>query len=133
MVKEGSKDLYAIGRRKSAVARVKVISDSKDKTVNDKPIDEYFETVGMLQSALSPLELTSSGEQFGLVVKVKGGGKQAQADAIKHGVAKALLQANPDWRSQLKAAGMLTRDARVKERKKYGLKRARRAPQFSKR
>jgi small subunit ribosomal protein S9 len=133
MKEKKQKDMFGVGRRKSAVAQVKVIKKNKDKLVNKKKFEEYFTTVNERQAALSPLEITSSSEKFGMIVKVRGGGKRAQADAVKQGLARALLVADPDWRTQFKAAGMLTRDARVKERKKPGLKGARRAPQFSKR
>lgn len=133
MVKKKQDDMFGVGRRKCAVAQVRVVKKSKDKLINNIKVEEYFNTVGSQESALSPFEITSSAKKYGMVVKVKGGGKQAQADAVKHGLARALIHANPEWRTQLKAAGMLKRDARVKERKKPGLKRARRAPQFSKR
>ena len=133
MKKRKKDDMFGVGRRKSAVAQVKVVKGNKDKLINKIKVEDYFNTIGAQQAALSPFELTSSSKKYGMVVKVKGGGKQAQADAVRHGLARALIHANPEWRTQLKAAGMLKRDARVKERKKPGLKRARRAPQFSKR
>ena len=133
MEKKKKDDMFGVGRRKSAVAQVRIIKKNKDKLVNNIKVEEYFTTVGMQQTSLSPFEITSSLEDFGMIVKVRGGGKQSQADAVKHGLARALIIANPKWRTQLKVAGMLKRDARVKERKKPGLKRARRAPQFSKR
>lgn len=125
--------LFGVGRRKSAIAQVKLTKEVSEKTVNGVKLENYFPTVDMQKIALGPLELTSTTEQYGLSIKVKGGGKHAQADAVRHGLARALMAANPNWRLQLKSNGMLTRDARVKERKKPGLKRARRAPQFSKR
>ncbi len=96
-------------------------------------LDVYFTTVGQRQAAVSPLKLTGQEEILAMKVKVLGGGKQSQAEAVKLGAARALLKINPEWRKQLKVARHLTRDPRVKERKKFGLKRARRAPQFSKR
>lgn len=125
--------LFGVGRRKSAIAQVRLTKEVSEKTVNGVKLENYFPTVDMQKIALGPLELTSTTEQYGLSVKVKGGGKHAQADAVRHGLSRALMVANPNWRLQLKSNGMLTRDARVKERKKPGLKRARRAPQFSKR
>lgn len=125
--------LFGVGRRKSAVAQVRLTDKVSEKIINGEAVEKYFTTVDMQKIALGPMELTSTQEQYGVTVKVKGGGKHAQADAVRHGLARALLLANPEWRLQLKSNGMLTRDARVKERKKPGLKRARRAPQFSKR
>jgi small subunit ribosomal protein S9 len=125
--------VYGIGRRKTAVAKVLLVSDEKDQTVNGRLFAEYFPTLAMRQMALRPLELTSQVGKFGLRVKVFGGGKFAQADAVRLGIARALLIVDAGFRKQLKDAGLLTRDPRMKERKKPGLKRARRAPQFSKR
>lgn len=122
-----------LGRRKSATARVRLVSDAKELMVNGQPFSQYFPTFTLQQRVLAPLQLTSQQDAFGITVRVRGGGKRGQADAVRLGVARALLLVNPAWRKQLKDAGMLTRDARVKERKKFGLKRARRAPQFSKR
>lgn len=102
-------------------------------TVNGRPLKAYFPTVALQQRALEPLLLTSQAGHVGLEARVSGGGPHGQADAVRLGVARALVSINAGWRKQLKDAGMLTRDARAKERKKYGLKRARRAPQFSKR
>jgi len=127
------KPLHGIGRRKTSVAHVLLDSEKKENTVNKLPVEEYFPTIDMRHAALSPLTITSQGEVFGLRARVNGGGKRSQADAVKLAVARALLIADPKWRKQLKEAGMLTRDSRMKERKKPGLKRARRAPQFSKR
>jgi len=124
---------HGVGRRKSAVAQVRLIEKGDSRVVNGIKIEEYFPTVAMQKVCLGPLEVTSTIDDYGMEVKVRGGGKQAQADAVRHGIARALVIANDELRGQLKTAGMLTRDARVKERKKYGLKGARRAPQFSKR
>lgn len=124
---------YGLGRRKSAVAQVQLDTTNKDLTVNTIPLEEYFPTVAMQQRALAPLEVTSQRDVVGVRARVSGGGKQSQADAVRLGIARALLQKDEAWRKQLKEAGLLTRDPRVKERKKPGLKGARRAPQFSKR
>jgi small subunit ribosomal protein S9 len=115
------------------VARVELKSGKGESTVNQIPLADYFPTVALRDAATRPLTLTSQQDALKLSAKVTGGGKHAQADAVKLGAARALVQMNPAWRKQLKDAGMLTRDPRAKERKKAGLKRARRAPQFSKR
>lgn len=125
--------LYGLGRRKTAVARVILLPDEKSHTVNEQPVNTYFTTVDMQHSAVSPLILTSQLEQFGFKARIQGGGKRAQADALKLALARALLEVDANFRKQLKEARMLERDSRMKERKKFGLKRARRAPQFSKR
>ena len=124
---------YGLGRRKSAVARVQLISKDAGFMVNEIKMEVYFPTIAMQQRALQPLDITSQVDVVGVRVRVSGGGKQSQADAVRLGIARALLVKDSAWRKQLKEAGMLTRDARVKERKKPGLKGARRAPQFSKR
>ena len=125
---------YGTGRRKSSVARVHLFEGGTGAiTINNRDIDDYFglETLKLL--VRQPLVLTETIGQVDLIVTVTGGGVTGQAGAIRHGVARALLLVNPENRSALKAAGFLTRDPRMKERKKYGLKAARRAPQFSKR
>jgi len=121
------------GRRKSSVARVIITPGNGKMLINKKTIEEYFgfETLRML--AKSPLVLTETLGKYDVVVTVKGGGYTGQAGAIRHGIARALVKAEPELRTIVKKAGFLTRDARMKERKKYGLKAARRAPQFSKR
>ena len=121
------------GRRKSSVARVIISPGNGKMTINKKSIEDYFgyETLRML--AKSPLVLTSTLEKYDVFVCAKGGGYTGQAGAIRHGISRALLKSEPELRPLLKKAGYLTRDARMKERKKYGLKAARRAPQFSKR
>lgn len=125
--------LYGLGRRKTAVARV-IISDNKDeRLVNSLPVAEYFPTVAMQQAALQPLVLTALNDSIGFKAKIQGGGKLSQAGALKLALARAIVKKEESYRKQLKDAGALTRDPRMKERKKYGLKRARRAPQFSKR
>ncbi len=124
---------YGTGRRKSSVARVRVYPGSGSITVNGKDIDQYFglETLKLIIN--QPFEVTGTAGKFDIVANVAGGGLSGQAGAIRHGVARALLLADETYRSPLKKAGFLTRDPRMKERKKYGLKAARRAPQFSKR
>lgn len=124
---------YGLGRRKTAVAQVTLIAGQKDHFVNGIKLNEYFPTIEMQQAAQLPLRLTSQYEAYGIKAKVFGGGKRSQADAVKLGSARALLTIDAGWRKQLKEAETLTRDPRMKERKKYGLKGARRAPQFSKR
>ncbi len=125
---------YATGKRKTAIARVWLIPGGSGKiTVNKKPYEEYFERETALMVIRQPLELTQMLGKFDVMATVKGGGKSGQAEAIRHGIAKALVEYNPELRPILKKAGFLTRDARVKERKKYGLAGARRAFQFSKR
>ena len=127
------KSFYGTGRRKHFVARVRLYSGSGNVTINGRSIDEYFGLETLKLIVRQPLELTETGAQFDIVCTVAGGGVTGQAGAIRHGVARALLQFNAELRPALKKAGYLTRDPRMKERKKYGLKAARRAPQFSKR
>ena len=124
---------YGTGRRKSSVARVRVYAGSGNVTINGRNIDDYFglETLKLL--VRQPLTLTESADKFVIVCTVAGGGVTGQAGAIRHGLSRALLQYDAELRPVLKKAGFLTRDPRMKERKKYGLKAARRAPQFSKR
>ena len=125
---------YGLGKRKTAVARVRLYANGKGTfTVNDKPLEEYLKTSTGNSIIKAPLKLTGTVKNFDISVKVDGGGTSAQNDAIRHGISRALLEYNDTLRGTLKKAGFLTRDARVKERKKPGLKRARRAPQFSKR
>ena len=121
------------GRRKSSVARVILSPGDGKMQINKKSIDDYFgyETLRMLVK--SPLVLTEALSRYDVAVNVKGGGFTGQAGAIRHGIARALIKSEPELRGALKKAGFLTRDSRMKERKKYGLKAARRAPQFSKR
>ena len=124
---------YGTGRRKSSVARVYLVPGTGKVTINKKDMDEYFGYDTLKVIARQPLELTSTADNFDVLVNVHGGGYTGQAGAIRHGIARALLEADPEFRPALKKAGYLTRDPRMKERKKYGLKKARRAPQFSKR
>ena len=130
---EGKPYFYGTGRRKSSVARVRVYNGTGKITINDRDIDDYFGLETLKLIARQPLALTETAEKFDIVCRVAGGGVTGQAGAIRHGVARALLQYDAELRAELKKAGFLTRDPRMKERKKYGLKGARRAPQFSKR
>jgi SSU ribosomal protein S9P len=124
---------YGTGRRKSSVARVYLTPGTGKITVNKRDIDEYFGLETLKLIVRQPLMLTETQDKFDVMVNVRGGGFTGQAGAIRHGISRALLQADADFRPVLKKAGFLTRDPRMKERKKYGLKAARRAPQFSKR
>ena len=124
---------YGTGRRKHSVARVYLVPGTGKVTINKRDMDEYFDLETLKLIVCQPLVLTETLDKFDVLVNVKGGGFTGQAGAIRHGVARALLQADGDYRPALKKAGFLTRDPRMKERKKYGLKGARRAPQFSKR
>jgi len=125
---------YGTGKRKSAIARVRLYKNGKgDFTVNDQEGVKYFNLAKLIHVIDSPLKLTSLTKKFDISVKVNGGGVIAQADAVRHGISRALLAYDEALRSPLKKAGLLTRDARIKERKKPGLHKARRAPQFSKR
>ncbi len=124
---------YGTGRRKSSVARVRLVPGTGVVTINNRDIDDYFglETLKLIVN--QPFGATNTVGKFDIICRVNGGGFSGQAGAIRHGVARALLQADENYRAVLKKAGLLTRDPRMKERKKYGLKAARRAPQFSKR
>lgn len=124
---------YGLGRRKTAVATVRLTPETDHRVVNGVAFAVYFPTTSMQQRVMLPLAVTSQDNKFGFEVHVSGGGKYGQADAVLLGIARALLTVDEGWRKQLRAAGLLTRDPRAKERKKPGLKRARRAPQFSKR
>ena len=128
-----SAKFYGTGRRKSSIARVYVTAGTGKITINKRDIDEYFGLETLKVIVRQPLVATDTTDKYDVTVNVHGGGYTGQAGAIRHGVARALLQADNDYRPVLKAAGFLTRDPRMKERKKYGLKAARRAPQFSKR
>ena len=130
---EGKPYFYGTGRRKSSVARVRVYNGTGKITINDRDIEEYFGLETLKLIVRQPLALTDTMDKFDIVCRVAGGGVTGQAGAIRHGLARALLQFNEELRPELKKAGFLTRDPRMKERKKYGLKAARRAPQFSKR
>lgn len=123
----------ALGRRKRSVANVTLIPGKGNITVNGKDVKDYMPYETLVMDLVQPLEMTDSREKFDVIVTVKGGGFSGQTGAIRLGIARALLLANAENRPSLKSNGMITRDARIKERKKYGLKKARRAPQFSKR
>jgi len=121
------------GRRKTSIAQVRLMQGNGSITVNGKDLNEYFDYDTLKILAKEPLEIVEALDQYDAIIKVKGGGFTGQAGAVRHGLARALIEANPEFRPTLKKAGMLTRDPRMVERKKYGLKKARRAPQFSKR
>ena len=121
------------GRRKESIARVRVMAGKGEVTVNGKKLDEYFGSDILKVIVNQPFAVTNTVGKYDVVVKVVGGGLTGQAGAIRHGIARALNEANSEFRPVLKAAGLLTRDPRMKERKKYGMKKARKAPQFSKR
>ena len=124
---------YGTGRRKKSIARVYLVPGKGDVTINKRNMDDYFGLETLKVIVRQPLALTETADKYDVIVNVHGGGYTGQAGAIRHGVARALLQVDADYRPVLKRAGFLTRDPRMKERKKYGLKAARRAPQFSKR
>ena len=124
---------YGTGRRKKSIARVYLLPGKGNITINKRTIDEYFGLETLKVIVRQPLAATETVEKYDAIITVRGGGYTGQAGAIRHGISRALLQADSDFRPVLKKAGFLTRDPRMKERKKYGLKAARRAPQFSKR
>ena len=124
---------YGTGRRKTSVARVYLMPGTGDVKVNKRSMDDYFGMETLKVIIRQPLVATGNADKFDVLVNVRGGGFTGQAGAIRHGISRALLQVDADYRPVLKKAGFLTRDPRMKERKKYGLKAARRAPQFSKR
>ena len=124
---------YGTGRRKHSVARVRMYPGTGKITINGRDIDEYFGLETLKLIVRQPMEITNTLGRFDIVCTVAGGGVSGQAGAIRHGISRALLLVDDSYRAPLKAAGLLTRDPRMKERKKYGLKAARRAPQFSKR
>ena len=128
-----SNAIIATGRRKSSVARVRIVPGKGNITVNKREIREYLQSDILLLVARRPLELVGAGDKYDITVNVVGGGVAGQAGAICHGIARALVLANETYKKELKSEGLLTRDPRMKERKKYGLKKARKAPQFSKR
>ncbi len=121
------------GRRKRSIARVILTPGSGNFKINGRAFEDYIPSAATRLDVFQPLELTGNQQAFDIVVNVYGGGITGQAGAIRHGITRALLEVNADYRGKLKAAGLITRDPRAKERKKYGLKKARRAPQFSKR
>ncbi|MCA1066373.1 30S ribosomal protein S9 [Rossellomorea sp. AcN35-11] len=124
---------YGTGRRKSSVARVRLVPGNGNIVINDREVEVYIPFAALREVIKQPLVATETLGNYDVLVNVNGGGYAGQAGAIRHGIARALLQADPEFRGTLKRAGLLTRDSRMKERKKYGLKGARRAPQFSKR
>ncbi len=123
----------ATGRRKASVARVRMFPGDGKITVNEKPLEEYFGLKTMVLIVNQPLEVTDTKGKYDIIANVFGGGFNGQAGAVRHGIARALLKIDLDFRAPLKKAGLLTRDPRVKERRKYGLKKARKASQYSKR
>ncbi|MBR5004301.1 MAG: 30S ribosomal protein S9 [Erysipelotrichaceae bacterium] len=133
MAKKNNVTYIGTGRRKSSVARVFMTPGTGTITVNGKTLEEYLPLETLRMVVRSPLELTETLNAFDVTINVNGGGYTGQSGAMRHGIARALIEASIDYRPALKAAGFLTRDSRAKERKKYGLKGARRAPQFSKR
>ena len=124
---------YGTGRRKRSIARVRLVEGNGTITVNGKDLNDYFGAETLKYIVRQPLSVTETSSKYDVICTVKGGGFTGQAGAIRLGIARALLEANAEYRPTLKSAGFLTRDARKKERKKYGLKKARKAPQFSKR
>ena len=133
MAKQENKVFLGTGRRKKSIARVRLMAGTGKITVNGKDITEYFGTETLIVIAKQALVAINKSENYDVIVKVIGGGFSGQAGAIRHGIARALIEADEEYRPTLKAVGYLTRDSRMKERKKYGLKKARKAPQFSKR
>ena len=133
MAKKENVVFYGTGRRKSSVARVRLVDGNGKITINGKDIDEFFGLETLKVIVRQPLTVTNTTSKYDVICTVKGGGFTGQAGAIRHGIARALNEANQEYRPALKSSGFLTRDPRMKERKKYGLKKARKAPQFSKR
>ena len=133
MAKSNNLVYMGTGRRKNAVARVRIVEGTGKITINGKDIDEFFGLETLKVIAKQPLTVTNTLTKYDVIATVKGGGFTGQAGAIRHGIARALNEANSEYRPALKSNGFLTRDPRMKERKKYGLKKARKAPQFSKR
>ena len=133
MAKKAAEKFYGTGRRKKSIARVYIMPGKGNITINKRDIDDYFGLETLKVVVRQPLVALNATDKFDVIVTVKGGGTTGQAGAIRHGIARALLQVDNEFRPTLKKAGFLTRDPRMKERKKYGLKAARRAPQFSKR
>lgn len=131
---ESTRYFEAVGRRKTSLARVRLFTQGeKTLTINGKPYKEYFSTLDLQQIAVNSLKKMKGFERFRVTARVRGGGIHSQAEAVRHGISRALVKFNPDFRKRLRRAGFLTRDPRARERKKPGLKRARRAPQWSKR
>ncbi|MBI4121855.1 MAG: 30S ribosomal protein S9 [Parcubacteria group bacterium] len=131
---DNRKYIYAIGRRKGAIATLRLFGKGSGKfVVNGMPLETYFTTAILRQVAVRPLALTNTADQYDGTISVKGGGVRGQSDAVRLAFARAIVETEPGYKLTVKKAGLLTRDPRVKERKKYGLKRARRAPQWAKR
>ena len=124
---------WGTGRRKTSIARVRLVPGNGKVTINKQDIEQYFDYETLRTIAREPLVITEQADKFDVLVNVEGGGFTGQAGAVRHGIARALLEADPELRPILKKAGHLTRDPRMKERKKYGFKKARKSPQFSKR
>ena len=133
MAKSNKITYLGTGRRKSSIARVRLVEGKGNITINGKSIDEYFGEETLRVIVKQPLTVTNTLSKYDVIAKVQGGGFSGQAGAVRHGIARALNEANAEYRPVLKSNGFLTRDPRMKERKKYGLKKARKAPQFSKR
>ena len=133
MAKKENIVFYGTGRRKDAIARVRLVEGNGKITVNGKDLDEYFGLETLKVIVKQPLTVTNTTAKYDVISTVKGGGYTGQAGAVRHGIARALNEADSEYRPILKSSGFLTRDPRMKERKKYGLKKARKAPQFSKR
>ena len=123
----------ATGRRKESVARVRIVPGSGRFALNGRSLEDYFPRPALQMVVTEPLRLTNTVDRYDVIASIIGGGISGQAGAVRHGIARALIEADPTLRSELKKKGLLTRDARVKERRKYGLKKARKAPQYSKR
>lgn len=125
--------VQSTGRRKESVARVRLYDGTGRLTLNGKPLEQYFPTMAQRMRVLEPLRVAGSEGRYDIEAKLEGGGTTGQADALRLGIARGLIELDPDLRPELKKAGLLTRDSRVVERKKYGLRKARRAPQYTKR
>lgn len=132
-VKENKKYIEGVGRRKTSTARVRIYEEKGDFIVNDKPLNKYFTIQRFIKTAIAPLELLKLKDKFSVTAKVVGGGIMAQAEAVRHGLARALVKYDESFKKLLRQAGFLTRDPRMVERKKYGLKKARKSPQWQKR
>lgn len=124
---------YATGKRKGSIARVRLVPGKGEIKINDRKFEEYFKRDAIKMMIVEPLKLTGTENAYDIIADINGGGSSGQAGALRHGISRALLNINDEYRSILKRAGFLTRDSRIKERKKYGLKKARKRPQFSKR
>lgn len=133
MSKAEHKYVEGVGRRKTAVARVRLVSGKGEAKINDKSMDKYFGLARLRDLAVSPLKELNVADKFHMTVKVVGGGVKAQAEAVRHGIARALVEHDAELKPKLRVLGFLTRDPRMVERKKYGLKKARRSPQWAKR